>query len=315
MTFNYVLDFEKEVLSLEEDIERLRLTGDPTTATEIASLQQKQRQVFQNLGSWERVQLARHHDRPYFLDYMERMTEMYHEMHGDRAFADDRALIGGMTQLGPHSVMMLGHQKGRDTKSNIYRNFGMANPEGYRKAMRLMHTAAKFHKPVVTLVDTPGAFPGKGSEERGVAEAIARNLYDMAILETPIISVITGEGGSGGALGIAVADRVLMLENSIYSVISPEGCASILFRDAGRAKDAAKALKITSADLLELGLVDGIIEEPAIGAHRDHDGMAVILKKRLIEELDALKEIPIPELVDARIEKFNSYGRWQESEA
>ena len=315
----YVLDFEKPIVELEQrliELQSYEPDDKPNLSEEIAEIEEKlnslQNEVYSNLTSWQRVLLARHQGRPYTLDYIEHMTEKFIEMHGDRLFADDPAIIGGLAFIEGRPIVLMGHQKGRDTKSNIYRNFGMANPEGYRKSLRLMHLAAKFNRPVVTLIDTPGAFPGRGAEERGIAEAIAKNLFEMSILPVPIICVVTGEGGSGGALGLGVGDRVLMLENSIYSVISPEGCASILFRDSGKANLAAESLKLTAPELLDLGLIDGIIPEPKRGAHKNHQEMASILKKRVLKELDELGKIDPKTLVDERIEKFGRMGFWEE---
>ena len=316
---NYVLDFEKPILELEQQLSDLRSTESEYSAdvrNEIKDLEAKlsslQSEVYSNLTSWQRVLLARHQGRPYTLDYIEHMTQKFMELHGDRLFADDHALIGGLAVIEGRQVVLMGTQKGRDTKTNIYRNFGMAKPEGYRKALRLMHLAAKFKKPVVTFIDTNGAFPGRDSEERGIAEAIAKNLYEMAILPVPIICIVTGEGGSGGALALGVGDRVLMLENAIYSVITPEGCASILFRDSSMAPLASASLKLTAPELLELGLIDGIIPEPKGGAHRDHTGMARMLKERILKEIEVLEAIDTQQLINERIEKFGRMGFWQE---
>lgn len=316
---NFVLDFEKPIVELEQRLTELQAyasEGGPEIQEEIAELEKKletlHKEVYSSLSPWQRVLLARHQKRPYTLDYIEHMTEKFIELHGDRLFADDSAIVGGLAVIEGKKVILLGHQKGRDTKSNIYRNFGMANPEGYRKALRIMKLGAKFRRPVITLIDTPGAFPGKGSEERGIAEAIARNLYEMAVLPVPVICVVTGEGGSGGALGIAVGDRVLMLENAIYSVISPEGCASILFRDSAKAPLAAASLKLTAQELLELGLIDGIIPEPKRGAHQDHVEMAHILKDRILKELAQLETVDPQTLINERIDKFGKMGFWQE---
>ena len=315
----FCLEFEKEIVKIEKEIQRKRekhSPGNEKTDSAIKALEEKRdalvKEVFSDLDIWQRVQLARHYDRPYTLDYISKMCDNFIELHGDRYFADDKAMIAGLATINGKRLIIIGHQKGRDTKSNLYRNFGMANPEGYRKALRIMKIGVKFNIPIVTLIDTPGAFPGKGAEERNVAEAIARNLYEMAVLPVPIICIITGEGGSGGALGIGVGDRVLMLENSIYSVISPEGCASILFRDASRAKDAAKALKITANELLELGYIDDVIKEPLGCAHRESDKMADTLKKRILAEIEELEKIDTKTLIEKRIEKFSRMGYWLE---
>ena len=270
-----VLEFEKPIIELEQKIEEMRKYADNLDiADEISTLENKVDQlresIFSNLTRWQRVQLARHPDRPYTLDYIHLMTEDFVELHGDRLFGDDKAIVGGLAQIGDQKVVILGHQKGRDTKSNVYRNFGMPNPEGYRKALRLMHLAAKFKRPVITLLDTPGAYPGMGAEERGQAEAIARNLFEMSHLPVPIIVAIIGEGASGGALGIGVGDRILMFENAWYSVIAPESCSSILWRSWDYKEQAAEALKLTASDLLEQGIIDRIVPEPPGGAHRSH---------------------------------------------
>jgi len=315
----FCLDFEKEIVELEEKINKKRdklSSDDEKGKEELKILENKLdvliEEVYSNLTTWQRVQLARHHNRPYTLDYVSRITDNFIELHGDRLYADDTSIVAGLALISSKSMVLIGHQKGRDTKSNIYRNFGMTNPEGYRKALRLMKLGAKFKKPIITLIDTPGAFPGKGSEERCVAEAIARNLYEMALLRVPIVCIITGEGGSGGALGIGIGDRVLMLENSIYSVISPEGCASIIFRDVNKASLAAESLKITSYELLELGLIDDVIPEPLGGAHRKVNKMAEILKNRILKEVEELEKIKPEILIEKRIKKFGDMGFWEE---
>jgi len=315
----FCLDFEKAIVELEEKINKKRdkLSSDDEKGKEELKILENEldvliEEVYSNLTIWQRVQLARHYNRPYTLDYISRITDNFIELHGDRLYADDTAIVAGLAFIGGKSLVLIGHQKGRDTKSNIYRNFGMTNPEGYRKALRLMKLGAKFKKPIITLIDTPGAFPGKGSEERCVAEAIARNLFEMALLRVPIVCIITGEGGSGGALGIGIGDRVLMLENSIYSVISPEGCASIIFRDVSKAPLAAESLKITSYELLELGLIDDVIPEPLGGAHRKVDKMAEILKNRILKEVEELEKIEPEILIEKRIKKFGSMGFWEE---
>lgn len=262
--------------------------------------------------SWQKVQLARHPQRPFALDYIQRIFTDFQEIHGDRAFGDDQAIVTGFAFLGDQSVFVIGHQKGRDTKENIKRNFGMSNPEGYRKALRVMKMAEKFKKPVITFIDTPGAYPGLGGEERGQSEAIARNLLEMAKLRVPIIAVVTGEGGSGGALGIGVANKILILENSVYSVISPEGCAAILWNDRARMQEAAEAMKMTAPDLLQLKIVDEIVPEPEGGAHLDHDLAAQNLKKALEKNLKALITMSPTALEAQRYEKFRAMGVFQD---
>lgn len=308
-----ILDFEKPIFELEQKLEEMKKFSDRLDIEkDMVRLEEKVRQlkeeVYKGLTRWQRVQLARHPERPYTLDYIYAMTESFVELHGDRLFRDDKAIVGGLAQLGNHKVVIFGQQKGRDTKSNLYRNFGMMNPEGYRKALRLMKLAEKFNKPVITMIDTPGAFPGIEAEERGQAEAIARNLFEMARLKVPIIVVIIGEGASGGALGIGVGDRILMLENCWYSVISPESCSSILWRSWDYKEQAAEALKLTAPDLLEQGIIDRIIPEPLGGAHKDHKQMAETLKQILIEELDAIVKVKPEKLVASRIEKFGKMG-------
>jgi acetyl-CoA carboxylase carboxyl transferase subunit alpha len=272
------------------------------------------REISTQLNAWERTELARHPQRPYTLDYIERMFTDWSEIHGDRGFADDPAIVCGMARFHGEEVLIVGHQKARDTKQKVYRNFGMPNPEGYRKAIRVMQVAAKFHRPIFTFVDTPGAYPGLGAEERGQAEAIAYNLREMSRLEVPIITIITGEGGSGGALAIAVADRVLMMENSIYSVISPEGCASIMWRDVMKRDIAAAAMKITPNDLTALGIIDGIVPEPPGGAHTDHAQAAELLDAVLQQQLAELKRLPVPELLKARYHKFRNMAQFYQVE-
>lgn len=309
------LEFEKPVAALERQLEELhelsRTTG-MDYRSEIAGLEEKlarlKGEIYGKLGCWQTVQVARHPQRPFTLDYIERMVGGFEELHGDRAYSDDHAIVAGFGRLGGRSVAVIGHQKGRDTKSNIHRNFGMPQPEGYRKALRVMKTAERFGRPVVTLVDTPGAYPGLGAEARGQAEAIARNLFEMARLRVPILTVVIGEGGSGGALALAVGDRILMLEHAIYSVISPEGCASILFRDAARAQDAAEAMKLTAPNLLKYKVIDEIVPEPLGGAHRDWDAAAMSLKEAVVRHLDELEALPAGEMVDRRIAKFEAMG-------
>jgi acetyl-CoA carboxylase carboxyl transferase subunit alpha len=310
-----VLEFEKPIIELEQKMEEMRRYADnPGIAQEIAKIEKKvnqlQQSIYAGLTRWQKVQLARHPDRPYTLDYIHLMTTDFFELHGDRNFRDDKAIVGGFARLGDQPVLLLGHQKGRDTKSNLYRNFGMPNPEGYRKALRLMKLAEKFRRPVITLLDTPGAFPGLEAEERGQAEAIARNLFEMSRLRVPIIVVIIGEGASGGALGIGVGDRILMLENSWYSVISPESCSSILWRSWDYKEQAAEALQLTAPDLKKQKVIDVIVPEPMGGAHRNHEKMAEILKAVLLEELKGFTKIKPDRLVEKRIDKFSKMGAW-----
>ncbi|MCK6561489.1 acetyl-CoA carboxylase carboxyltransferase subunit alpha [candidate division KSB1 bacterium] len=311
----FILEFERPIAELEKRIQEMReydAAANAGLADEIRKLEEKAKRLreetYAKLTRWQRVQLARHPQRPYTQDYLDRMVDDFVELHGDRAFGDDPAIIAGLGRLGPHHVFIVGQQKGRDTKQKLYRNFGMPHPEGYRKALRIMKLAAKFRRPIISLVDTPGAYPGIGAEERGQAEAIARNLLEMSHLPVPIIVVIVGEGASGGALGIGVGDRVWMQENTWYSVISPEGCAAILWHDSTKAEQAAEAMKIGASDLIKLGLIDAIIEEPKGGAHRDYDEAARILKDCLIFELDKLVKIPPDELIEQRIAKYGRMG-------
>ena len=311
------LEFERPIIELEQKIEEMRKYADNLDIVdEITKLEKKVDQlresIFSNLTRWQRVQLARHPERPYTLDYIHYLMPDFVELHGDRHYGDDKAIVGGFGTLGKQTVMLIGHQKGRDTKSNLYRNFGMPNPEGYRKALRLMRLAVKFNKPIITLLDTPGAYPGIEAEERGQAEAIARNLFEMSHLPVPIVVVIIGEGASGGALGIGVGDRILMFENAWYSVIAPESCSSILWRSWEYKEQAAEALKLTASDLVEQGIVDRIVEEPLGGAHRDHEKAATILKNVLLEELKELKKMKPDRLVKTRIEKFSNMGAWKD---
>jgi acetyl-CoA carboxylase carboxyl transferase subunit alpha len=310
-----VLEFEKPIIELEAKMEEMKkYASNPDIAEEITRLEKRvnqlQQSIFAGLTRWQKVQLARHPDRPYTLDYINLMTKGFVELHGDRAFKDDKAIVGGFAKLDTVSVMIIGHQKGRDTKTNLYRNFGMPNPEGYRKALRLMKLAEKFKKPVITLLDTPGAFPGLEAEERGQAEAIARNLLEMSRLKVPIVVVIIGEGASGGALGIGVGDRILMLENTWYSVISPESCSSILWRSWDYKEQAAEALQLTAADLKKQDVIDVIVPEPTGGAHRNHEKMAQILQEVLLDELKQLMKIKVEKLLERRIEKFSKMGAW-----
>jgi len=315
----FTLPFEKPVQDLENklhELESFSKDQDIDVAHEIERMKEKiettRAQIYENLTSWQKVQVARHPDRPYTMDYIEKMTTDFVEIHGDRIHADDRALIGGFAKIDGQKVMIIGSQKGRDTKSNLECNFGCAYPEGYRKALRLMKLADKFNVPIITLIDTPGAFPGLESEERHIAEAIAVNLREMFNLKVPIVVVILGEGGSGGALGIGVGDRILILEHSYYSVISPEGCAAILFKDRAYADKSADALKITAQHLIENKLADEIVPEPEGGAHTDHDAMAATLQKAILENLAELKELPADELMNGRYDKFRAMGVFSE---
>ncbi len=324
------LDFEKPIAELEARLEETRKLAD-RTGVDVSeavvvlerSIDKLQYEIFQNLTRWQRVQLSRHPDRPYTLDYIERMCDQFIELHGDRTVRDDPAMIGGFGEISRdggdaagspersrpgQTVMIIGQQKGRNTKQRQYRNFGMANPEGYRKALRLMQLAEKFNKPIVTLIDTPGAFPGIEAEERGQGEAIARNLREMMMLKVPVICIVIGEGASGGALGIAIGDRVLMLENTWYSVISPESCSSILWRSWNYKEQAAEALKPTARDMKQAGLIDGIVEEPLGGAHTQHDAMANILKNVILSNLDELNALSPQERISQRIDKFCAMG-------
>lgn len=315
------LDFEKPIVELQRKLEELRRQPETTTLgvnfeDEIGQIERKieetRRQIFANLTPWQRVQLARHPKRPYTLDYLKFGFSDFHELHGDRLFSDDRAVVGGFARLDQHRVMIVGTQKGRETKENILRNFGSAHPEGYRKALRLMRLAEKFQLPIITFIDTAGAYPGIGAEERHIAEAIAVNLREMMLLEVPIIAVVVGEGGSGGALGIGVANRVLILENAYYSVISPEGCAAILWKDRSATMKAAAALKITANDLLQLGLVDEIVPEPLGGAHNDAKTTVASLKTVLLKHLTEVLKLPPAERLKQRYDKFRAYGRFLE---
>lgn len=314
------LEFEQPIAELEAKIEELRFVGDDSEVNlsdEIARLVEKKetltKTVFGKLSAWQIAQIARHPMRPYTSDYLGVFAPDFQELHGDRMYADDPAVIGGIGRLGDRSVMFVGHQKGRDTKERVRRNYGMPKPEGYRKAQRLMKLAEKFGLPVVTFIDTPGAYPGVGAEERGQSEAIARSLYLMARLRTPILSVVIGEGGSGGALAIGVGDRLLMLEYGVYSVISPEGCASILWKSADKAEDAADAMRITAESLSEFGLVDEVLPEPLGAAHRDPGAMAESIRSALIRHLDELADKPIDELLAERQLRIAQYGEFKES--
>ena len=315
---NYYLDFEIPLKEIDQKILELETdTGSLDYTSEISSLKSErestQKNIFSGLSRWQRVQLARHPQRPFSLDYIENISSDFIELHGDRYFGDDSALIAGVGSINDTKVVIIGQQKGRNTKDNLFRNFGMMRPEGYRKALRIMKLAQKFDLPIITLIDTPGAYPGLGAEERGQGEAIARNLLEMSKLTVPIISVVIGEGASGGALGIGVCDRMLMLENTWYSVISPEGCASILWRDASKAAAAADAMKVTPEDLLEMKICDRIIDEPLGGAHRNFDEVALTLKNVLLEELGILKKIDSASFLDQRIERYDKIGVYTES--
>jgi acetyl-CoA carboxylase carboxyl transferase subunit alpha len=316
------LEFEREIAEIEERIRSLLSVADGKgidVTSELDVLREKldtlREETYRNLRAIEQVQVARHPRRPYALDYVERCFTDWIELHGDRSYRDDEAIVGGWARLGGDSVMLIGHQKGRDMKENLRRNFGMPHPEGYRKALRMMRQAEKFGRPVVTLIDTPGAYPGIGAEERGQAEAIAMNLREMARLRTPLVSVVIGEGGSGGALALGVTDRILMLEHSVYSVISPEGCAAILWRSAEYRQEAAEALRLTSENLVELGIADEIIQEPKGGAHQDWDGAALTLKESLLRHLGELSGLGTDELLRRRQAKYEGMGAWRESSA
>jgi len=320
MSKRHFLDFEQPVAELEAKIDELRYVQNESAvdiSEEIDRLSKKSllltKDIYTGLSPWQVTQIARHPQRPYTLDYVAEVFTDFQEMHGDRAFADDQSIIGGLARFNGQACMVLGHQKGRDTKERGLRNFGMSRPEGYRKALRLMKLAEKFGLPVFTFVDTPGAYPGIGAEERGQSEAIGRNIFEMAQLEVPIIVTIIGEGGSGGALAISVGDQLLMLQYSIYSVISPEGCASILWKTAERAADAAEQLGITAHRLKALGLVDKIVNEPVGGAHRDHKQMAAFLKRALNDALRQVVDLPVRDLMQRRYERLQSYGRFADT--
>ena len=314
------MEFEKPIADLEAELVAMKGKAeaqDMDLSSEISALEEKlvgmRKSIYADLTPWQRIQIARHVKRPFMLDYIKHAFDDFCELHGDRMVGDDRAMPGGMARLGSTSCVVLGHQKGRNTKENLERNFGSAHPEGYRKALRLMQMAEKFALPVVALIDTPGAFPGIGAEERNIAESIARNLREMMNLRVPIVAVVLGEGGSGGALGIGVADRVLMLENAYYSVISPEGCAAILWKDRKHAPEAAEAMKISAPDLLQLNLIDGVIEEPEGGAHRDPAETAKRFRVAVEEQLNSLAELSTEDLLNQRYEKFRRAGAWQDA--
>ena len=314
------LEFEQPIAELEAKIDELRYVGDDTEVNineEVARLKSKSealtRSIFSKLTPWQTAQVARHPMRPYTADYIARIVTDFQELHGDRMYADDAAIIGGIGRVAGRAVVVIGHQKGRDTKERVRRNYGMPKPEGYRKAQRLMLLAEKFGLPVVTFIDTPGAYPGVGAEERGQSEAIARSLYMMARLKTPIIGIVIGEGGSGGALAIGVGDRLLMLQYAIYSVISPEGCASILWKSAEKAEDAAEAMRITAKDLEGFDLVDAVLKEPLGGAHRNPDGMAEVIQNAIVEQLDSLDALPLDRLLDERQRRLEGFGVFGEA--
>ncbi|MCH7732393.1 MAG: acetyl-CoA carboxylase carboxyltransferase subunit alpha [Candidatus Marinimicrobia bacterium] len=313
------LNFEKPIIELErkiDDLKSINAAGNTDLSQEIRKLEDKHKKLiektYSNLSRWQRVQLARHPRRPYSLDYITRISPDFFELHGDRNFADDKSIVTGIGSIDGMQVVWIGQQKGKNTKDNLYRNFGMSKPEGYRKALRVMELSEKYNRPIICLIDTPGAYPGIGAEERGQAEAIARNLLRMSSIKVPILIIIIGEGASGGALGIGVGDKLIMLENTWFSVISPEGCASILWRDASKAELAADAMKVTAQDLYEMGICDRIIKEPLGGAHRDNDKMVEILKKVIIEELNRLLTLNTSELLDHRLKKYEKIGVWEE---
>lgn len=303
------LDFEKPIVKLIEKIEEAKRNGNEEKIKKLENaLIKVKKKIFEKITPWQRVLLARHPQRPYTLDYIERITEDFIELHGDRRFGDDLAIVGGLGKIEDISCVIVGHQKGRDTKEKLKRNFGMPHPEGYRKALRIMKLAEKYNLPIISFIDTPGAFPGIGAEERGQAQAIAETIKEMSLLTVPIIVIVIGEGGSGGALAIAVGNRVLMMENAIYSVISPEGCASILWRDGSKAEKAAEMLKLTAYELLEFGIIDEIIKEPLGGAHQNWDEAAMILKEAILKNLRSLLTLSKEEILNQRIEKFRRIG-------
>ncbi len=316
-----LLEFEKPAAELERELEKLRAKSASQNidlSQEISTIESKLAEtraaIYKNLTPWQRVQIARHTNRPFMLDYVSLAFTDFCELHGDRHIGDDASMPGGFARIGGKRVIVIGHQKGRDTKENLKRNFGSAHPEGYRKAMRLMKIAEKFGLPVITMIDTPGAFPGIGAEERNIAEAIAYNLREMMLLKVPIIAIVLGEGGSGGALGIGVADRVIMMENAYYSVISPEGCAAILWKHRKHAPEAAEAMKLVAPDLKELGLIDGVIPEPTGGAHHDHQTTANSFRDKIISQIEELSAHPIDRLLEERYQKFRNFGEWQGKE-
>lgn len=314
------LEFEKPLIKLRDEIEEVRKKNEakpsPKLESQIEQLEAKlaklTEDIYSNLSPWQRVQISRHIGRPFMLDYVQRCCAEFVELHGDRHIGDDNAMPGGFAMWGDQKVVVIGHQKGRDTKENLLRNFGSAHPEGYRKALRLMRMAEKFGLPVVSLIDTPGAFPGIGAEERNIAEAIAFNLREMMLLRTPVVAVVIGEGGSGGALGIGVADRVLMMENAYYSVISPEGCAAILWKHREHAPEAASALKLSAQDLSKLGIIDGVVAEPSGGAHNDADAAAANLKTAVLDAIAELSKVPMADLLEQRYQKYRALGQFTE---
>lgn len=313
-----LLEFEKPAAELERELEKLRTKSSSQNidmSAEISTMETKlaetRAETYRNLTPWQRVQIARHTNRPFMLDYVSLAFTDFCELHGDRHIGDDASMPGGFARLGDTRVIVIGHQKGRDTKENLKRNFGSAHPEGYRKAMRLMKIAEKFGLPVITMIDTPGAFPGIGAEERNIAEAIAYNLREMMLLKVPVIAIVLGEGGSGGALGIGVADRVIMMENAYYSVISPEGCAAILWKHRKHAPEAAEAMKLVAPDLMKLGLIDDVIGEPTGGAHRDHRATANAFREKILAHIAQLTALPTEQLLEERYTKFRNFGEWQ----
>ena len=318
MANQYYMDFEKPLVEFDKKIEELRTMSSGTLdlSKEVTKLEKRaeemRQEIFASLSRWQTAQIARHINRPFTMDYLNLIFTEFVELHGDRNYGDDHAIVGGLARLEGEPVMVIGHQKGRDTKEKVFRNFGMPNPEGYRKALRLMEMAERFKLPIITFVDTPGAFPGIGAEERGQAEAIARNLREMSSLTVPIIVVITGEGGSGGALAIAVGDRILMLQYAVYAVISPEGCAAILWSDGTKGEQAAESLKLTAKDIKDLEVIDEIVKEPLGGAHRDHKVMAETLKEALLRNLKELMQIPADKLLQQRYDKFRKMSRFIE---
>ena len=312
------LDFEKPLESFYEQLEKIKQVGregdldvDPMIRELESKIKKKRKEIYESLNGWQKVQLSRHPERPYSLFYIDHICDEFIELHGDRAYKDDKAIVGGLAKIGNQRLMMIGHQKGVNTKMRQFRNFGMANPEGYRKALRLMKLAEKFKLPVICMIDTPGAHPGIEAEERGQAEAIARNLFEMAQLETPIVCYIIGEGASGGAIGLGLGDAVFMFENTWYSVISPESCSSILWRSWDFKEQAAEALKLTADHMFDFGLIDGIIKEPLGGAHTDPDAMVDVFKKHIRQQINRFKKIGTADLLDARIAKFRSMGEFQ----
>tara|TARA_X000001036_G_scaffold429283_1_gene460278 strand:+ start:645 stop:1607 length:963 start_codon:yes stop_codon:yes gene_type:complete len=317
----YHLDFEKPIIELDNQINELielNSKHDKDFSSQILNLKEEKKKIsekiYSNLTRWQRVQLARFPKRPYTLDYINRISNDFIELHGDRKFADDQALVTGIGSIDQTEVVFIGHQKGKNTKENIKRNFGMAKPEGYRKALRVMKLAVKFNRPIVCFIDTPGAYPGVGAEERGQAQAIANNLIEMSLIPVPIIVIVIGEGASGGALGIGIGDKFIMLENTWFSVISPEGCASILWRDASKAKEAADAMKVSSQDLLEMGICDQIIPEPLGGAHNDYNLMSERVKEVILKEINTLNKINSSALINQRILKYEKIGSWEEND-